>query len=81
VSFKLVKKGKAVRCKVRPQAGESRKLTASVRLAGSSAQATRRGRRALRVTLRSPRRLRSAAKVRVEILSGDARTVLKVRAR
>jgi hypothetical protein len=78
VSFKLVKKGKAVRCKVRPQAGESRKLTASVRLAGSSAQATRRGRRALRVTLRSPR---SAAKVRVEVRSGDARTVLKVRAR
>ena len=57
MSFKLVKKGKAVRCKVRPQAGESRKLTASVRLAGSSAQATRRGRRALRVTLHSQRRL------------------------
>jgi len=81
VTCKLVKKRRAVRCKVTPKGGESRRLTASVRLAGSSAKATRSGRRALRVTLRAQRKLRSAAKVRVVVSSGEARTVLKVRAR
>ena len=70
-----------MRCKVTPQAGESRSLTRVGPPRGLERQASRSGRRALRVTLRAERRLRSAAKVRVEVRSGDARTLLKVRAR
>ena len=81
VTCKLVNKRRSVRCTVRPAAGESRPLTATVRLAREKAKATRSGRRAVRVTLHAKRRLGSVARVRVVVRSGTARTALALRAR
>jgi sugar phosphate isomerase/epimerase len=80
VSCKLVRKRRAVRCRVKPVGGESRRLTATVRAAGRKARATRKG-RTVRVTLNAGRRLDRTTAVRVNVRSGDASTLFVLSAR
>jgi hypothetical protein len=81
VTCKLVSRGRAVRCTVKPSGSAARgqRVRSTIRVAGTRGSATRTGRGGVRVTLRRRAGVKRSSKVVVTVTIGKEKGRMTVR--